>query len=323
MAAVLNLDLMQTMARTVRESFVSQALLCVLLLGFLKVVVASWRANLAPFELQMCPPINPNVHYRYGVAQMQGRRPYMEDRHTAVADLNGDASQSFYGVFDGHGGDGAANYCVQAMCQNVIREPSFAKDPVTALKKGFLRTDHEYLQIANRKNSEDGTTAVAVLAQGDALYVAHAGDSRAILVHSSGKVTALTSDHKPNRPDERRRVQDLGGSVVFWGVWRVEGILAVSRAIGDRMLKPFVVAEPEVKELRRTSKDRFLVVASDGVWDTITNEDAAEIVLKHDDAQDAAKVLMDEAYARGSLDNICVMVIDLREEKNQCAKKLA
>lgn len=154
---------------------------------------------------------------------------------------------------------------------------------------------------------------MTVLAQGDNLYVAHAGDSRAILVHSSGKVTALTSDHKPNRPDERRRVQDLGGSVVFWGVWRVEGILAVSRAIGDRMLKPFVVAEPEVKELTRTSADWFLVVASDGVWDTITNEDAGDIVLKHDDPQDAAKLLMEEAYARGSLDNICVMVIDLRE----------
>lgn len=151
-----------------------------------------------------------------------------------------------------------------------------------------------------------------MLAQGDRLYVAHAGDSRAILVHSSGSVTPLTSDHKPNRPDERKRVQDLGGSVVFWGVWRVEGILAVSRAIGDRMLKPFVVAEPEVKEHVRTSADWFLVVASDGVWDTISNDDAAEIAMKHDDVQDAAKHIMDEAFARGSLDNICVMVIDLR-----------
>lgn len=154
---------------------------------------------------------------------------------------------------------------------------------------------------------------MVVVTQGDSIYVAHAGDSRAILVHSSGKVTALTSDHKPNRPDERKRVQDLGGSVVFWGVWRVEGILAVSRAIGDRMLKPFVIAEPEVKQHTRARNDWFLVVASDGVWDTITNEDAAEIAMKHtDDVQDAAKHIMDEAYARGSLDNICVMVIDLR-----------
>ncbi|RLN97720.1 hypothetical protein BBJ28_00018238 [Nothophytophthora sp. Chile5] len=213
----------------------------------------------------------------------------------------------------------AGSYCVQAMCQNVIREPSITKEPAEALKNGFLRTDQEVListlcciGIANRKNAEDGTTAVVVLTQGDELYVAHAGDSRAILVHQSGKVSALTSDHKPNRPDERRRIQDLGGSVVFWGVWRVEGILAVSRAIGDRMLKPFVVAEPEVKQFTRTATDRYVVVASDGVWDTVSNDDAAQLALKHEDPQAAAQQIMEEAYARGSLDNICVMVIDLR-----------
>lgn len=170
----------------------------------------------------------------------------------------------------------------------------------------------QYLKIANRRNAEDGTTAVTVLVRGDNIYVAHAGDSRAILVHSEGKVTALTADHKPNRPDERKRIRDLGGSVVFWGVWRVEGILAVSRAIGDRMLKPFVVAEPEIKEVTRSSDDHFIVVASDGLWDTITNEDAAQMAMRFDDPQAAAVHLMEESYARGSLDNICVMVIDLR-----------
>jgi protein phosphatase 1L len=182
-----------------------------------------------------------------------------------------------------------------------------------ALKKAFVKTDKEYLQIANKKNSEDGTTAVVMYTRGDSLYVAHAGDSRAVLVHSTGKVTVLTMDHKPNRPDERRRINELGGSVVFWGVWRVEGILAVSRAIGDRMLKPFVVAEPEVKEFKRTANDHFVVIASDGVWDTISNEDAGQMAINFDDPQAAAKQIMDEAYARGSLDNICVMVVDLRE----------
>ncbi|GMF28541.1 unnamed protein product [Phytophthora lilii] len=151
-----------------------------------------------------------------------------------------------------------------------------------------------------------------VLTQGDEIFVAHTGDSRAVLVHRSGKVSVLTSDHKPNRPDERRRIQELGGSVVFWGVWRVEGILAVSRAIGDRMLKPFVVAEPEVKKFTRTETDRYVVLASDGVWDTVSNDDAAQLVLKYEDPQAAAQRIMEEAYARGSMDNICVMVIDLR-----------
>ncbi|CAH0489209.1 unnamed protein product [Peronospora farinosa] len=288
MAVSLDLASLQSVAKTLHGSFVIQGLMLLLLVLLLRYVAASWRAGLAPYEVQTCPPINPHMHYRYGVSQMQGRRPYMEDRHTAIASLNGDPNQSFYGIFDGHGGEGAANY---------------------SLKNGFLRTDQE---IASRKNSEDGTTAVVVLTQGDEMFVAHAGDSRAVLVHCCGKVSVLTSDHKPNRPDERRRIQELGGSVIFWGVWRVEGILAVSRAIGDRMLKPFVVAEPEVKKFTRTEADRYVVLASDGVWDTVSNDDVAQLVLKYEDPQAAAQRIMEEAYARGSMDNICAMVIDLR-----------
>ncbi|CAI5724468.1 unnamed protein product [Peronospora destructor] len=309
MAVSLEFASLQSVTKTLYSSFLIQALMLLLLVLLLRYVAASWQTGLAPYEVQTCPPINPHMHYRYGVSQMQGRRPYMEDRHTAIADLNGDPNQSFYGIFDGHGGEGAANYCVQAMCQNVIREPSLNKDPVEALKNGFLRTDQE---IANRKNMEDGTTAVVVLTQGDEMFVAHAGDSRAVLVHRCGKLSVLTSDHKPNRSDERRRIQELGGSVVFWGVWRVEGILAVSRAIGDRMLKPFVVAEPEVKKFTRTEADRYVVLASDGVWDTVSNDDVAQLVLKFEDPQTAAQRIMEEAYARGSMDNICAMVIDLR-----------
>ena len=78
------------------------------------------------------------------------------------------------------------------------------------------------------------------------------------------------------------------------------------------MLKPLVVAEPEVKQVTRTEEDQYLVLASDGVWDTVSNDDVAQLVLKYEDPQTAAQHVMEEAYARGSMDNICVMVIDLR-----------
>ncbi|RLN97719.1 hypothetical protein BBJ28_00018239 [Nothophytophthora sp. Chile5] len=113
MAAPLDLASLQSMAQLIRGSYLTQVLLLLLVALFLRYVAASWRwkgaalGDLKP-EGKMCPPINPNVRYRYGVSQMQGRRPYMEDRHTAMADLNGDPTQSFYGIFDGHGGDGAA-----------------------------------------------------------------------------------------------------------------------------------------------------------------------------------------------------------------------
>lgn len=89
MAAALSLDSLQAMALLVRESYLGHVLLLVLVISLLKLVVATWRSGLASYETQLLPPVNPNVLYPYGVAQIQGRRPYMEDRHTAQADLNG------------------------------------------------------------------------------------------------------------------------------------------------------------------------------------------------------------------------------------------
>ncbi|OQR88114.1 protein phosphatase 2C [Achlya hypogyna] len=256
--------------------------------------------------------IDTTVVYPYGVAEMQGKRPYMEDRYVASGTLNGKADASFYGVFDGHGGDGASEYCAEMLCANVTQDPMYTQYPKEALTKGFLRTDEDYTQLANRRNRDDGTTAVTVLAQGNTLYVANVGDSRAILVKKDGEAVALSTDHKPNRPDERERVTNMGGHVIFWGVWRVEGILAVSRAIGDRMLKPYVIAEPEITQHERTADDAFLVLASDGVWDVLSNAEVARLVLQADSIHLAAKTVMEYAYQRGSLDNICAMVIDLQ-----------
>ncbi|KAL0585567.1 hypothetical protein ABG067_004708 [Albugo candida] len=313
-SAVFNIETVSVAARFAKETYVLH--LMALLVAYLlwRMIIPTWTTTPSPFDAPICPPIDLRVHYRYGVSQMKGRRPYMEDRHIAYAMLNGDPEQSFYGVFDGHGGAGAANYCVQALCQNIVNEPSLQKEPMEALKKGFIQTDRDYVDLAARSNAEDGSTAVVILTRGDTIYVAHAGDSRAILVNKDSDVSVLTSDHKPNRPDEKRRIQELGGSVVFWGVWRVSGVLAVSRAIGDRLLKPLVAAEPEVKKFIRTDQDLFIVVASDGVWDTISNEEAAELVTQYTNPQEAAKSLMEEAYKRGSMDNICVMVIDLTQK---------
>jgi serine/threonine protein phosphatase PrpC len=229
-----------------------------------------------------------DVMHPYGISEMQGKRPYMEDRHIVHGHRKSNQLFSFYGVFDGHGGSFCSQYCLEHMCDNVIQQKAFAEgDMVKAITDGFLLTDKHYLEKANALRRDDGTTAVlVVIPENDPhIYVGNAGDSRAILVKSGGKVTPLSFDHKPNRPDERKRIQNLGGEVIFWGVWRVQGVLAVSRALGDRMLKQFVTAAPEVTRYPTTDDDQFLLIASDGVWDTVTNEDAARIVDQAPDIQ--------------------------------------
>jgi protein phosphatase 1L len=143
---------------------------------------------------------------------------------------------------------------------------------------------------------------------GDRLLVANVGDSRAVICRG-GEAFALSSDHKPNRADERQRIEDAGGVVMWAGTWRVGGVLAVSRAFGDRLLKRYVVAEPEIQEDVIQKGVDFLILASDGLWDVVTNQEAVSMVKSIENTEEAANKLTEEAYRRGSADNItCVIV---------------
>jgi protein phosphatase 1L len=238
----------------------------------------------------------------------------MEDRHCAVAGVGGVASASLFGVFDGHGGAAAAAFAAARLAGALGAEPAFPAQPEAALEHAFEACDASFLRAARgaRPPLDDGTTAVAALVLwGKKLYVANAGDSRALLVHRNGRAEALSDDHKPNRPDEAARIRALGGAVVFHGVWRVAGVLAVSRALGDRSLKPFVVARPDVRAWTLGPNDRFLVLATDGIFDVLGNREVGELVCAAAGAQAAADALVEQALFRGSTDNCTALIVDL------------
>eukprot|EP00983_Pelagomonas_calceolata_P000094 2846-Pelagomonas_calceolata.AAC.2 len=94
----------------------------------------------------------------------------------------------------------------------------------------------------------------------------------------------LSVDHKPNSKEERQRIENAGGVVVWAGTWRVGGVLAVSRAFGDKPLKRYVIATPDIREESLRDDDEFLILASDGLWDVISNQAAfthcARLALK-------------------------------------------
>jgi protein phosphatase 1L len=83
---------------------------------------------------------------------------------------------------------------------------------------------------------------------------------------------AMSIDHKPNTREERTRIEDAGGVVVWAGTWRVGGVLAVSRAFGDRPLKRYVIPTPDIREEGLSAADDCLILASDGLWDVISNQ---------------------------------------------------
>jgi len=276
-----------------------------------------------------------NVVYHYGVCDDVGLRPYMEDRHVVFGDVSGNANQSLYAVFDGHGGARAADFCARniplvlsnALAGGLTGFEDASTEPSSALGTAFSYLDQWWLQLAASASPamDDGTTAVAALVVADAhkgaapgatkVFVANAGDSRAVVVKRSGRVQPLTEDHKPNRPDEMARIRAAGGTVQFFGVWRVQGVLAVSRAIGDRMLKPYVISSPEVTQYCVTPHDQYLVLATDGLWDVLSSTEVASVLscLPDNSAGAAAQLLVKEALTRGSTDNITALVVDLTQ----------
>ena len=121
----------------------------------------------------------------------------------------------------------------------------------------------------------------------------------------------------------------MGGRVIFWGRWRVEGVVAVSRAIGDMNLKPYVTCDPEIVIHSLTTDDQYIILASDGLWDVMSNEevgtfitrlaislldfgDIASRISQRNEFQHLARDLCDEAILLGSSDNITVLVVDIR-----------
>lgn len=163
-----------------------------------------------------------------------------------------------------------------------------------------------------KQNGQCGSTAVVVFIKDNKAHVAHVGDSRAVL-ECGGKVGFFTRDHKPNRLDEYFRIQDAGGMIYRK---KVNGFLSISRALGDYNLsKNIIIAEPDYEEIVLEKEDTFLVLASDGLWNFVGNEEAVGILhAKRSQEQDMnvlAKMLGMFAITRNSKDNITVMLVDL------------
>ncbi|XWS50381.1 hypothetical protein CRYUN_Cryun12cG0083200 [Craigia yunnanensis] len=271
----------------------------------------------------------------HGLLSVIGRRREMEDAVKVELGfmVKGEEKFDFYGVYDGHGGSRVAEECKERL-HKVLMEIVEDNNEGSGIDWGrttercFEKMDEE----GNRGRLGEemvGSTAVVAVVGNRRLVVANCGDSRAVLSRG-GVAVALSFDHKPDRPDELERVEAAGGRVINWNGHRVLGVLATSRSIGDQYLKPFVTCKPEVTVRELTNRDEFLILASDGLWDVISNEIACRVVrrclngqirrksleniVNENRASEAAAVLVELAIVRGSKDNISVIVVELRKK---------
>ncbi|KAK1428659.1 hypothetical protein QVD17_17498 [Tagetes erecta] len=251
----------------------------------------------------------------YSVYCKRGRREAMEDRFKVEVHFNGDKKKAFFGVFDGHGGSKAAEFASENLQKNIQNEVEKRgeKEIVEAIRQGYLTTDSEFLKQEQR----GGACCVTAIITSGNLVVSNAGDCRAV-ISRGGAAEALTSDHRPSRLDEKQRIESLGGYVdSIRGVSRVLGSLAVSRGIGDRSLKQWITAEPETKVFKLLPEFEFLIMASDGLWEKVSNQEAVDLArpfcasIDKLEALSACKKLVELAASRGSLDDTSVMIIHL------------
>lgn len=147
------------------------------------------------------------------------------------------------------------------------------------------------------------------------LYSANAGDARGVLCRG-GKAVRLTYDHKGSDKQEAKRITDAGGFVMGG---RVNGVLAVTRSLGDSSMKEFVVGSPYTTETELCEDDELLILACDGLWDVAGDQQAVDLVRDVQDAQEASEKLLTYALNKSTTDNVTVLVVRFKKAAERSA----
>lgn len=241
----------------------------------------------------------------------------MEDGHCIIDAFRNSPHESYFAVYDGHGGREAVEYVQAHFHKNFER----ALDECSTVQEAFVRAyksiDEE---LKARQILYNGTTAITCYIRkeqqqtdgGEAkvvrkLYTANCGDARVVL-NSAGRAQRLTYDHKATDAREAKRIRDSGGFVAYN---RVNGILSVTRALGDHAMKDWVVCDPFYSEVVITEREKFVILACDGIWDVISDQEAVDIIKDDVSAQAMSEKLLKTALQRGSTDNITALVVML------------
>ncbi|KAK5731966.1 Protein phosphatase 2C 2 [Elasticomyces elasticus] len=282
----------------------------------------------------------------FGISAMQGWRINMEDAHANILDLqpleegneelkpaDSDVRISYFGVYDGHGGDKVALYTGEHLHKIIAKQEAFKKkDFEQALKDGFLAIDRAILSDPKYEEEVSGCTSTVGIVTKDKIYVGNAGDSRTVL-GIKGRAKPLSFDHKPQNEGEKARICAAGGFVDFG---RVNGNLALSRAIGDFEFKKsadlppeqqIVTVYPDVTVHEITEDDEFIVFACDGIWDCQSSQAVVEFVRRGIAAKQELKSIcenmMDNCLASNSetggvgCDNMTMTIVALLQGKTK------
>lgn len=272
-------------------------------------------------------------------ATMQGWRKTHEDEHILKDSSSGLQNSAVFAVLDGHGGQAcvhAARGLLEEQLVNFAAQGTVqAGVAVKELQSSFIAVDGQLREQLTAEDKSGTTVVAAVITQSEAaefcVQLAHCGDSRAVLCKDGGGRLICSEDHKPQREDETQRICAAGGTVehgpMGGGPLRVDGALAVSRAMGDFHFKPVymspesckVTALPEVQTVCGCTAGDWLLLACDGVFDVMENEEVHEFIaarlakaaLGKADGGVIVVELLQHCLEKGSKDNCTACLVQL------------
>lgn len=248
-----------------------------------------------------------NVH----LASLQGLRDSNEDQEITYTTPN----ISIYSVCDGHGGDEISrfisNFIIPIFTNSKVRYPLNPTD----IKKYYENLQNLISTSFCSNQSHTGSTCCTVIIKNRVIYSVNVGDSRAILCTKDKKAVQLTNDHKPEF--DKNRISKLGGTIDYsTGIGRIDG-LAVSRAFGDTYNK-YTAPIPEVRSRPLNPGDKFIIIACDGLYDVLTNDQIINYVYnlayspitgqRINKNINIAKKLAEYAIMSGSSDNVSIII---------------
>jgi protein phosphatase 1L len=248
-----------------------------------------------------------NVTHGFHLVKGKSNHP-MEDYVFAQFKQAGDNELGLFAIFDGHLSHDIPDYLRAHLFDNILNEPDFWTEPEKAIKRAYRITDTDILDKGTDLGRGGSTAVTAILINCEKLVVANVGDSRAVIC-KNGVAKQLSIDHDASL--ERERIENRGGFVSnFPGdVPRVDGQLAVARAFGDKSLKEHLSSEPDVFMDIIDDDTEFIILASDGLWTVMSNQEAADAIKDIKDPRSAAKHLSEEAINRRSSDDISCIVV--------------
>lgn len=251
-----------------------------------------------------------------------GSRKYQEDKHSIC--FNFFKNFHYFSVFDGHGDDKVAIF-LKLHLKDIIK---------TELNKSYQKISIEQclynaIKIINtiipyNIGLHSGSTVIVIIKQQDKIFIINIGDSR-VITNNFNKAIQITEDHKPDVPSEYKRITDLGGSVTedIYGTYRINNILSLSRAIGDFHLLPYISSEPDIYSMKINKSNKYLIAATDGLWDVFDNQELINYINKFIENIDLelnnhekkissiCKNLIKIARKKGSKDNITILLLIL------------